>query len=186
MTEVTRKGRTMVWTLWGFLSVALVGAVTTVALAGEKQTINAFSVWSGEGTVYTTGVNEATFVGALTGPLFVETEEGPAESGWIDCLGMLEIELSTAKQAGDGKCTFTADDGARAFADWSCKGVHLVGCKGEMTFTEGTERFEGIKGGGSMVVRSSLGKTIEAMVAGELREEASGIAIWRELTYELP
>ena len=55
-----------------------------------------------------------------------------------------------------------------------------------MTFTGGTERFEGITGGGSMVVRSSLSKTISAMVGGELREEATGIAIWRELTYELP
>lgn len=175
----------MVNTIRGLLGLAFSCAITTAALAGEKQTINAFSVWSGEGTVYTTGVESATFVGALTGPLFVETDEGPAESGWIDCLGMIEIDLTSAKQAGGGKCTVTARDGAQAFADWTCSGVHLVGCKGEMSFTEGTERFAGITGGGSMVVRSSLGKVVEEMAGGELEEEANGIAIWRELTYEL-
>ncbi len=176
----------MVKTTSATLGLAISLAMTTAALGGEKQTINAFSVWSGQGTVYTTGVDSATFVGALTGPLFVETDEGPAESGWIDCLGTIEIDLTSAKQAGNGKCTVTAHDGARAFADWSCSGVHLVGCKGVMAFTEGTERFEGITGGGSMVVRSSLGKVVAAMTSGELQEEANGIAIWRELTYELP
>ena len=176
----------MVITIRAILGLAFFYAFGALALAGEKQTINAFSVWSGHGTVYTTGVNSATFVGAIAGPLFVETDKGPVESGWIDCLGMIEIDLTSAKQAGDGKCTVTTRDGARAFADWACRGVHLVGCKGELHFTEGTERFAGITGGGSMVVRSSIVKIIEKMIDGQLEETVSGVAIWRDLAYELP
>ena len=51
-------------------------AISTAAFGAEERTINAFSVWNGQGTVYMTGVKSATFVGALSGPLFVETDKG--------------------------------------------------------------------------------------------------------------
>jgi hypothetical protein len=168
--------------LWAILVSCAIGST---ASAGEKQTIDAFSVWQGQGDVYKTGAESATFVGAISGLLFVETEQGPADAGRILCPATMELSLKDGKQVGSGKCTIIAEDGARAYADWTCRGVHMVGCDGQLTLTGGTERFSGVVGGGPMTVRSSLQKVALKLSSDVVAEGAAGIMVWRGFTYEL-
>src|SRR3546814_11085387 len=100
---------------------ALVTGVQTCALpicsasAAEEQTINAFSVWNGEGSVYESGPHLGTFVGSISGTLFVQTEKGPTRGGFMVCPATLEIDLENATQRGQGKCIIQGDDGAKTF-----------------------------------------------------------------------
>jgi hypothetical protein len=153
--------------LWATLVSCAIGSS---ASAGEQQTVDAFSVWQGQGNIYKTGAESATFVGA----------------GRILCPATMDLSLKDGRQSGSGKCTITARDGARAYADWTCRGVHMVGCVGQLTLTGGTERFNGVVGGGPMTVRSSLYSVAVKLSEDVLTEEAAGIMIWRGFTYELP
>ena len=68
------------------LRPAITAAVLVIGLcrapgasAVEEQTIRAFSAFEAEGQVLTTGPNEATYVGLLSGQLHIDTDQGPRE-----------------------------------------------------------------------------------------------------------
>ena len=171
------------------LTAAAIGmafAAAASAAAGEEQTIDAFSVWQARGHMYKMGENIGMFVGALQGPFFIETPEGPVGAGTIICPGILKVNLEDGSQTGEGGCIITGEKGAQVFAKWACSGYHLIGCKGEFTLVGGTGRFSGVTGGGPIVVRTTIGKV--AVQAGEnlAVEAAIGIAFWKGLRYELP
>lgn len=138
--------------LAAILAANLIGTPT---VAAEERTVNAFAAYEGEGKVYLTGENKGTFVGAIIGELFVESEKGPLHSGRITCPAMLQIDLLSGKQSGSGQCTITGEDGAQAFGVWSCRGVHLLGCDGTLMLIGGTKRAAGISGSGPMTVRTT-------------------------------
>ncbi len=141
----------------GIVALAAILASSLIAMptvAAQEQTINAVAAFEGEGKVYITGENKGTFVGAIVGQLVVETKDGPHHVGRIVCPGMMQLNLKNGEQAGNGRCTITADDGAQVFAVWSCRGVHLVGCDGKMMLTGGTGRAAGISGSGPMTIRT--------------------------------
>ena len=165
--------------------LAAIGLTIAPAAAETQQTVKAFAAWQGRGQIYETGPTRATFVGSFSGMVFVETEKGPLDAGFMICPAILDIDLTSGKQEAMGRCTITAKDGARAFGEVSCKGVHLVGCDGDFAFTGGTDRFSGITGGGPVTIRSGLQEF--ALGAGNVvQESAGGIMIWKELTYKLP
>ena len=168
------------------LGVLLAMGLTIAPAAAEtQQTVKAFSAWQGRGQIYETGPTRATFVGAFSGMVFVETEKGPLDAGFMVCPAILDVDLTSGKQEAKGRCTITAKDGARAYGEVSCKGVHLVGCDGDFTFTGGTDRFTGITGGGPVKIRSSMQDF--AVGAGNIvQESAGGIIVWEKLTYKLP
>ena len=164
--------------LAGFLGM---GAAT----AGTSETITAFSAWQGQGQVVQTGQKRATFVGSISGRVYVETDKGPIDAGNLVCPAMVVIDLDDGKQSGSAHCAITANDGARVFMDLTCEGVHLVGCDGNATMTGGTERFAAVTGGGKFILRSSL-KNLAAQAQGSVTETGNGIIYWRELHYQLP
>lgn len=152
----------------------------SVGAANEVQTINAFSIWQGKRQVVSTGEKSAVVVGAFGGVLFVETTEGPVDTGIITCPGMLQVDLETGRQKGSGECSFTAYDGAHVFGEWQCVGIHQIGCKGEFKITRGTDRLAGASGKGSMLIRTRLHEIV--IRPGDLAQEAAiGIAVWRDL-----
>ena len=154
------------------------------ARAEDEQSIKAFAAWQGRGQIFETGPNRQTFVGSFTGMIFVETDKGPLDAGYMVCPAFLDVNVTDGTQEGKGRCTISAKDGSRAYADISCKGVHLVGCDGQFTFTGGTDRFEGLTGGGPIIIRSGLQDA--AMGGGNtVQESAGGIIIWPKLTYKL-
>lgn len=174
--------------LAGILTLCLMASVSmgfSPALAETQQTIKAFAAWQGRGQMFETGPTRATFVGSFTGMLFVETDKGPLDAGFMVCPAIVDVDLTSGNQEAKGRCTITAKDGARAYADVSCKGVHLVGCNGQFTFTGGTDRFKGITGGGPVTIRSGLQEI--ALGSGNIvQESAAGIMVLSQLSYKIP
>ena len=152
MMNITERLQVSVIALGAVLAASLFASPTAAA---EEKTVNAFAPYEGEGKVYVTGENKGTFVGAIVGQLFIESEKGPLHAGRIVCPAMMQLDLTNGKQAGSGQCTITADDGAQVFAVWSCRGVHLVGCDGKMMLTGGTGRVAGATGSGPLTVRTT-------------------------------
>ena len=168
----------------GALLAFILCTVSYAARAEDEQSIKAFAAWQGRGQIYETGPNRMTFVGSFTGMIFVETEKGPLDAGYMVCPAYLDLNVKDGTQEGRGRCTISAKDGSRASADLSCKGGLMVGCDGDFTFTGGTDRFEGLTGGGPIVIRSGLQDT--SIGAGNtVQESAGGIIIWPKLTYKL-
>ena len=65
----------------------------------------------------------------------------------------VRIDQATARQTGNGACTFTAQDGATAWGEWECAGYELVGCRGMFKLNGGTARLAGATGEGTMIWR---------------------------------
>lgn len=173
------------------LSISTIALIAVAAFgqqagAEQEQTIDAFTVWEGDGTLFQTGTEVATFVGAISGRFYVETAEGPVSAGTIVCPATLEVRTENGAQTGHGRCAITAEDGSRAFAEWTCSGFHLLGCDGDFKLTSGTERFAGITGGGPFTTRSSMRQLAAALGEAGVQESASGIMVWRNLHYKLP
>jgi hypothetical protein len=162
----------------GLISLAAL-AIATTARADDPVTINAFAMWQGQGQIIEIGTSRVAVIGAFGGPLFIETTEGPAEAGTITCPLLMQIETTSGKQAGTGSCVFTAHDGARAFGDWECAGVHLVGCRGTFRLTGGTGRLEGVTGASTILFRGRP-ERLRAQV-GMIGADSIGIAVWRDL-----
>jgi hypothetical protein len=154
------------------------------AAAGEEATINAFATWAGQGNMFQTGAKASTFVGALVGKLYTETEKGPVPSGQIVCPTMVRINAD-GTQRGTGDCTITDKEGAQIFAEVACTGVYLVGCQGEFKLTGGTARFEGISGSGPVTIRSELRQT-GVVSAAVTTETGTGILYLKGLRYAIP
>lgn len=166
------------------LCLALTATLAGPVSADEEQSVKAFSSWQGRGQIFETGPNRMTFVGAFSGMIYVETQKGPLDAGYMICPAYVDVNVTDGTQEAKGRCTISAKDGARVYADISCKGVHMVGCEGEFKFTGGTDRFEGITGGGPVTVRSAL-QDIAAGGGNTVQESASGIIYWPKLTYKL-
>ena len=155
------------------------------ASAVEEQTIRAFSPFEAEGQVLTTGPNDATYIGLLSGPLYIDTDQGPVDAGSMTCPVVLHIKLKDRTERGSGQCVITGPAGNRAYLDLSCTGVPLVGCSGASTLTGGTGRFANATGGGIFVLRSSLHE-FEAKADSTVAVKTSGIIFWRDLHYKIP
>jgi len=167
----------------GAASLLAIGAPSFVH-AAEDTTITVFSAWRGGGQLFETGPDEATFVGALGGTVYVETDKGPIDSGQLTCPAIVKIDLTDRSQIGTGHCTIRSRDGDRIYGDVDCTGFFLIGCEGKFTLTSGTGRFAGITGGGPVIIRSDFGQS--ESTGGKAVQEASGIIYWRNLHYQIP
>ncbi len=168
-------------------AIVAASLIVTPTVAAEEQTINAHAAYVSEGKIYQTGENRATFVGALVGQLYIESDKGPLLAGRIVCPGMMALDLKNANQAGTGRCTITAKDGAQVFAVWSCRGMLMIGCKGKMMLTGGTGRTAGVSGSGPLIVRS--GSTIMTKASsgdGAVARLGNGLLVLRGFKYKTP
>jgi hypothetical protein len=154
--------------------------------AAEEKTVRATAAWDGQGRFIATGTEFVYFVGALSGTVFVDGG-GVLNGAKLLCLGRLEVEASSAKQEGEGRCQIGDAKGNQVYARWQCSGTHQVGCKGRFTLTGGSGQFKGITGEGEMLVRTTiadiaLGKPGE----GSIQETGAGLIEWPALRYRIP
>ncbi|HUC65369.1 MAG TPA: hypothetical protein VMA53_08075 [Stellaceae bacterium] len=166
-------------------AIVMVGAEPARTQASEEATVKIFVIWQGEGRTLQTGPHEATFVGSLSGPVYVDTENGLIRSGLMTCPAILELGLDDGKERGRGRCTITAQDGAQIYADIECTGVYMIGCDGDLKLTGGTKKFEGISGGGKVTIRPDS-RQITPVPNGAAKEEGTGSLEAGELHYKLP
>jgi hypothetical protein len=167
------------------LSFAIAWATTGQAAAEDQPSIKAFSAWQGRGQIFETGPNRLTFVGAFTGMIFIDAGEGPIDAGFMTCPTIVDVNANDGKESAKGRCTITAKDGARVYADLACEGVRLVGCSGEFRITGGTDRFIGITGGGPVKIRSTVSE-IAAGGGNIVEGAAAGVIVWQNLAYKIP
>jgi len=168
------------------LIAILLAFPAALASAAEEGAVNALATWQGEGRLFKTGPQQALFVGAFLGILFVENNQGDLHAAQILCPGSLDIDLGTGAQAGEGRCIITSRAKDRVFARWTCAGVHLQGCAGTFTLTGGTGRFQGITGESPFVVKSAIHELAAGPGADTVRETAAGLAVWPALRYRIP
>jgi hypothetical protein len=174
-------------TLVGMLITLLAGTIQPAwpaASPSDKNIINAFTVWTGTGSMQQTAADHVSFQGTIGGHLYIDTDQGPVHAGIVSCPVTLEINVTDKSQQGEGKCTITADDGAQVFGQLKCAGFFLIGCSGDFKLTGGTGRFDGIAGSGPVVIRSNARLLIEK-ANGTADAKAEGIMFWRRLHYTL-
>lgn len=153
--------------------------------AAQDGEVKASAAWVGHGRAVPTGTGTVYFVGAFSGVLFVDNDQGPLNTAQILCPGTLEVEINGGKQRGEGRCVMSLNPTDQIYAKWSCAGTHHVECKGLFTLTGGTGRFAGITGEGDFRVRSAIAEFVTR--PGELTEErAAGLADWPALRYHIP
>lgn len=163
----------------GCAALVLAAAVAPAAAQDEVQTFNAFAVVVANGTIVRAAEKQFMVVATLTGPYFVETDEGPQQGGRVSCATSARIDQASRKTTASGACTFTAHDGATAFGDWECAGYELVGCRGTFKLTGGTGRFAGASGESALVWRPTAHE-LRKQLDGATLDNATGIVLWRE------
>jgi hypothetical protein len=173
-------------------SLALAAFATTLALlrpgaaAAEEADLRVFSAWQAEGQIMQTGPESATYMGMLAGRVYVDTEQGPIDSGEVACPIVIQVKLKERTQSGSGHCTFTGLKGNRIYMDLSCTGAPFVGCAGESTLTGGTGPFAKVEGGGHFVLRGSLHELAMHPDTAVLKDTTTGIIFWQHLHYKIP
>jgi len=152
------------------------------AAAKTDQTIRAFSVWQTSGQVPPV-TGSGVFEDTISGLFYVDTEKGPVAAGNLSCKAHLEVKADKT-QTGSADCTITAKDGAQVFGKLQCSGLFMLGCSGDLTFTGGSGRFQGVSGGGTAVVRSEFADLQPANA--DTVAAKSGIIYFAKLRYQLP
>lgn len=168
------------------LTAAFAAGLSQTSSAGEQQTFNAFSAWTGKGFTVQSGPNERTFVGTVSGRIYVETDKGPVDAGEMICPVKLKVNTQNGSQEMGGRCTVAGNDGALLNLDLSCTGVYMVGCNGDSTIAGGgTGRFAGVTGGGPFTIRASQREATPTSTA-IVDQTAAGIIFWRGFKYTTP
>jgi len=160
-------------------------AISSHVVYADQGTVSAMAPWQGEGQLYQVGPEQALFVGAFNGIMYVQTGKDSLDALLMLCPGAQTLNLENGTTESDGFCTFEDPSGDRVFAKWKCTGK-LGACKGVMTLTGGTGRFKGISGGGDMVARSVLSKLAGNLESGSIIRSAAGLVVWPELSYSIP
>lgn len=163
------------------VALTLLATAAPAMAQSEPQVFNAFAVATAKGSIVRSGEKQAMIVATLTGPMYVETDEGPVEAGGVSCAASLQLDGETKHQSGSGSCTFSAPDGATAWGKWDCSGYELVGCRGKLAITGGTGRLQGISGEGAMIWRPST-RDLKRQIDSTTEIVANGILVWREFT----
>jgi hypothetical protein len=187
-TSTTEKGgipmrlyvRLLLMSAW-FLSV-----MTLSAWAAEEGTVRATSSWVADGRYYEIKEDQALFVGAFAGVMFVETKTGAMDSAQLLCPAMVEVNLTDGTQSGEGRCIITTRSNDKVYATWRCAGEHGTGCAGTFSLTGGTGRFTGITGSSAFEVRSQYLALAAKPGDTSVQGSAAGVAVWPALTYKIP
>jgi len=149
-----------------------------------RRTLDAFAVWRSEAQFVPISAKTAVLAGTLGGPLYIESDRGPEDSGDVSCPVTIEVDLQTERQTGSGYCTFTAYDGAKAFGAWRCEGTLGDGCDGDFILSGGTGRMASLSGKSPIsffASRHDLHLTDQSTLA----DTAHGITVWPGLNVTL-
>lgn len=111
--------------------------------------------WYSKGQMFEVGPEHKFFVGEFSGTNFNDKGEGFLNMTSVVCPGVLDI--NKGMNDAHGYCVVTDNDGDKAYLVWKCKGEEL--CKGDMQWTGGTGKYEGITGNNSLTALPSIGGT---------------------------
>jgi len=184
MMDTLTAVRGLIFAVVSFAALAFSQAMAEEG-APEEGTVEAFSSWEADGEIYPTGVNEATFVGVLSGVLYVRAEDGSIDSGLLTCPATVVINTDDFSQTGKGKCIIITPEAERIYASFECAGEYGQGCNGDFALNGGTGEQENISGGGPIEFKSAFASF--ALTPGHVLEQSSvGLMLLPELAYKLP
>ena len=184
-TGARRPGVPRAGALFALLAAFVLIATATPSMAAEEDTVEAFSSWEASGHIYPTGVEESTFVGVLSGILYVRNSDDVIEAGLIMCPATVTVNTTDGSQHGSAKCVIVTPESNRVFGSFECDGVYQAGCAGEFTITGGTGSMQCITGGGPIKLQSAFANA--ALVPGTVIDQtAAGLALWPALSYKIP
>ncbi len=168
------------------ITIVLATITITPAVSGQKGTATAASAWVGKGRIFETNEDEAMFVGAFIGVLYVETADKELDSMELVCPGSVDIDLKSGAQKGSGDCILTDNEGDKVYAEWICEGANFLGCSGKFTLTGGGGKFEGITGESDLKARTALQELKVELDSGKVWETSAGLLSLPEITYNIP
>lgn len=160
-------------------------ALPAAAGQGQTTTVEAFSSWEARGEFYQTGPNEATFVGVLSGILYVEGADGSLEAGLMTCPARLRVDKESWAQTGTADCVILTPDGERVYGEFECAGTYQEGCRGAFSIVGGTGSREGITGGGPIEFDNAV-PALTDVPGNMVTTQAIGLVRLPELTFRLP
>jgi hypothetical protein len=167
-------------------TIVLLLAMTALGVGAEERTVEATAGWIAEGQLFQVKENQALFAGAFEGLVFVKTQTDKLDAANMICPGLIEIDLSSSKESGAGRCIFTTRNKERIYAKWSCAGELLQGCRGDFVLLGGTGRFAKITGNSEFEIRSDMTELVPQMTSPSLAVTARGLTVWPALTYKIP
>lgn len=169
-------------------SLGLAAAILSPLLSGpssaEQGQISILAPWEAEGKIYKVGPVETQFIGVFKGIMYVEKREGELDTAIFACPTTQELNTESNKIAASGRCHIVATRG-NVFGTFHCTGEPGY-CDGRFEIVGGSDEFEGITGGGDIKIRIALSAMMREAASGEVVAEAEGLAIWPNLTYQLP
>ena len=120
-------------------------------------------------------------IGTLKGPMFVETDEGPADAGSRGLRRLDPLRHGHRPPHHSGACSFSAQDGATAWGEWKCTGYELIGCRGTLRpHRRHRAGWRAPAGQGSMVWRPSAHDFKKQLDGTVLQNIPTGVLIWRD------
>ena len=176
----------MIRSLAALAFAAALTAGSQVVAAAEQGKVQGQAAWVGKGSIFQTGEQEALFVGAFGGILYVANEEGVLDRVAMLCPGKVDIDLQSGAQNGDGKCIMTDKEGHKVFAIWDCDGAQMGGCEGSFKLNGGTGKFKGIKGESVMKARTAISEIVVDLKSGMIAETGAGLLVLPELNDTIP
>ena len=161
------------------------------SVAAEEGVLEAFSSWEARGQLYPTGREEVTFVGGLSGVVYVkgdgvEMDASTLDAGLITCPAVLTINTTDGSQKGLGRCVIVTPAAERVYATFECSGTYTQGCNGDFKLNGGTGANANISGGGPIQFKSAIGQLIQSTPGSVVQQAAVGLAVWPKLTYTRP
>ena len=153
--------------------------------AAEQDTVQAIIPWEAEGRVFQVDTSTMMFVGAVEGVMYVESSRGEMHEAFVMCPIVQKFDLETGETEAVAHCEISASGEDVAYAELSCKG-EIGGCHGTFTLIDGEGRFVGISGAGALRVRSPMRALIADMAAGAVLRVASGLAVVKDLEFQIP
>ncbi len=178
MSMLSRPGSAIV-VLAAILSLGLQSAVA------EEGTVRAMSPWKGSGQVYAVAPDRRLILARYAGIMYIETGEGSLDTAIMLCPSVQTIDTDTKESGAHGHCVITDDEDNLVYSEWKCEGT-VGACEGDFKITGGAGKFEGISGGGKMMVRTALVETAIDLENGAVVRDAAGLAVWPELNYAIP
>lgn len=154
-------------------------------LSGEERNLKALMHWEGEGKVHTISSDMILFQGDMQGILYVENEKGAIDGAFVECVISQKINLKTEEANSTGYCQITISAEDVVYAELDCKGI-VGDCRGQFRLFEGLGRYEGIKGGSDLRIRSVLGVLVKGMASGSVVRSGQGIALLPNLKFTIP
>ena len=153
--------------------------------AAEEGTVTVMSPWQGSGQVYEVAPNRRLVLAEYAGIMYIETGEGSLDTAIMLCPAVQTIDTTTKESGAHGHCVISDANKNLVYSEWTCEGA-VGACEGDFKITGGTGEFEGITGGGRMLVRTALVETAIDLSSGSVVQDAAGLAVWPELKYKIP